>query len=194
MNNQTEERTLTTADLAAAADPAQRDLQHEPNVRVIERSDAAGGMEHASNDAASEMDSHSSGDRARAEHGGERMDGGAERAGRDMRSPGGDGAASRMDAGRGSGERLAALFAPEAAAQFRSRWIDVQSSFVDDPAQAVRQGDELVAQLMKTMAESFAAERTKIENQMGQDGKASTEDLRQALRRYRSFFERLLSL
>ena len=91
-------------------------------------------------------------------------------------------------------EQLAPLFSPDAAKEFRSRWDAIQSSFVDDPKRAVRQGDELVAQVMKSLAETFSNERVKLEGQLDQRDKASTENLRVALRRYRSFFERLLSL
>lgn len=91
-------------------------------------------------------------------------------------------------------EQLAALFPPETADGFRANWDAVQIGFVDDPRKAVRQADELVAKLMKTLAESFAAQRISIETDVGQDEQASTENLRVALRRYRSFFERLLSL
>ena len=92
------------------------------------------------------------------------------------------------------GEKLAPLFLPDVAKDFRSRWDAVQSSFVDDPRQAVRHGDELVAQVMKSLAETFSIERAKLEGQVDPTDKASTEDLRVAFRRYRSFFERLLSL
>ena len=92
------------------------------------------------------------------------------------------------------GERLAPLFAPDVAKEFRSRWDAVQSSFVDDPRQAVRQGDELVAQVMKRLAETFSNERARLEGQSDRTDKASTENLRIALRRYHSFFERLLAL
>ena len=71
----------------------------------------------------------------------------------------------------------------------------MQIGFVDDPRQAVQRADELVAQVMKNLAESFADERQRFEEQMsGPDGGASTENMRVALRRYRSFFQRLLSL
>jgi hypothetical protein len=90
--------------------------------------------------------------------------------------------------------QLAPLFLPDVAKDFRSRWDAVQSSFVDDPRQAVRQGDELVAQVMKSLAETFSKERASLEGQLDQTDKASTETLRVALRRYRSFFERLLAL
>jgi hypothetical protein len=91
-------------------------------------------------------------------------------------------------------ERLEPLFQADLADEYRARWTAVQGSFVDDPREAVQQGDELVAQVMKSLAESFAHERDALENQLSGGGEASTEMLRVALRRYRSFFERLLSL
>ena len=94
----------------------------------------------------------------------------------------------------GKDERLAPLFLPEVAKDFRLRWDAVQRGFVDDPGEAVRLADELVAQVMKSLAETFSNERAKLETQVDQTDKASTENLRLGLRRYRSFFERLLSL
>ena len=90
--------------------------------------------------------------------------------------------------------QLAALFPPETAEGFRSNWDAVQIGFVDDPRKAVQQADELVARVMKSLAESFASQRASIEADVGQNDQASTENLRVALRRYRSFFDRLLSL
>jgi hypothetical protein len=139
MNREPEEKSLTTADLAAAAErpTAQREVNRDLKEPVIENQNS------------------------------------------DVRS---------------EDEQLAPLFLPDVAKDFRSRWDTVQSSFVDDPRQAVRQGDELVAQVMKSLAETFSSERAKLEGQVNQTDKTSTEDLRVALRRYRSFFERLLSL
>jgi len=91
-------------------------------------------------------------------------------------------------------EPLAALFMPESAKNFREQWDAVQISFVDDPKQAVRKADELVEQVMKSLAETFSNERTKLEAQVEQTEQTSTENLRIALHRYRSFFQRLLSL
>ena len=92
---------------------------------------------------------------------------------------------------KGQDEQLAPLFLPMIAQQFRSRWDEIQIGFVDDPTEAVRKADELVAQVMKSLAESFADQREHVEEQMDQN---DTEHLRVALRRYRSFFQRLLSL
>jgi hypothetical protein len=91
-------------------------------------------------------------------------------------------------------EALEPLFTPELAETYRSRWGAIQSGFVDDPRRAVRSGDELVAQIMTNLANSFAEERQRVEAQLDDCGDSSTENLRVALRRYRSFFERLLSL
>lgn len=102
--------------------------------------------------------------------------------------------AVQSEAQAGEGERLAALFPPEMAHAFREHWASVQIGFVDDPRGAVRQADELVAKVMKTLAESFANQRSSIEADVGRNEQASTENMRMALRSYRSFFERLLSL
>lgn len=91
-------------------------------------------------------------------------------------------------------ERLAALFPQEVANDYRSRWDVVQRGFVDDPRQAVHQGDELVAQVLKNLSESFSNEHATLEGRLSKADQASTETLRVALRRYRSFFERLLAV
>lgn len=93
-------------------------------------------------------------------------------------------------------ERPVALFPPDVCQHFRAHWDEVQIGFVDDPLQSVKRADELVAQVMTSLAATFARERAQLENFMatqGQDG-PDTENLRVALRRYRSFFQRLLTL
>jgi hypothetical protein len=89
---------------------------------------------------------------------------------------------------------LAPLFTEDAAKAFRSRWDAVQRGFVDDPQQAVQAGDELVAQVIKSLAESFSEQRAALEEGLHQADRSSTENLRLDLRRYRSFFERLLAI
>lgn len=98
------------------------------------------------------------------------------------------------DLRRDDEDELAQLFPPEIAGDFRSRWDEVQIGFVDDPNRAVREADELVAQVMQSLADSFAKARSGFEGEIGQAGNASTESMRVALQRYRSFFQRLLSL
>jgi hypothetical protein len=89
---------------------------------------------------------------------------------------------------------LAELFTQDAAADFRQRWDAVQRGFVDGPQEAVHSADELVAQVIQSLTESFAKQRAALDGQLGQTEQATTENLRLALRRYRSFFERLLSM
>jgi hypothetical protein len=47
---------------------------------------------------------------------------------------------------------------------------------------------------MQRLAKMFTDERSNLEHQWSAGSEVSTEDLRMALRRYRSFFERLLSV
>lgn len=74
----------------------------------------------------------------------------------------------------------------------RTRWDDVQTGFVDEPRQAVADADGLVAELMQQLADTFAREREQLEAQWDRGERVSTEELRVALTRYRSFFNRLL--
>lgn len=77
---------------------------------------------------------------------------------------------------------------------FRSQWNDAQGMFVDDPRSAVKKADELVANTVQRISQQFADERARLEQQWDRGEDVSTEDLRQALRRYRDFFDRLLNL
>ena len=88
----------------------------------------------------------------------------------------------------------AALFESNDLEQFNKRWTDAQTSFVDEPRRAVEQADQLVSDVIQRIADSFGRERTQLEQQWDRGGDVSTEDLRQALRRYRSLFSRLLSM
>jgi hypothetical protein len=73
------------------------------------------------------------------------------------------------------------------------QWEEIQAEFVDEPRKAVQEADALVAELMQRLAQMFANERQQLESQWAGGDDVSTEDLRRGLRRYRSFFERLLS-
>jgi hypothetical protein len=91
-------------------------------------------------------------------------------------------------------ERFVPLLPSNEADQLRSCWNAIQADFVDDPDTSVQAADSLVAEVMKRLAEIFTEERDRLESQWRQGGEVSTEDLRVALHRYRSFFNRLLSL
>ena len=86
------------------------------------------------------------------------------------------------------------LFSDKDAEGYRSRWLDVQSRFVDAPRESVEAADKLVADVIRQLTTVFADQQKKLESELDKSGKLSTEDLRLALRRYRSFFDRLLSI
>ncbi|MEW5354118.1 hypothetical protein [Streptomyces sp. 16-176A] len=75
---------------------------------------------------------------------------------------------------------------------FRDRWRETQSKFVDDPREAVHSADTLVADVIRTLTTTFAQQKQELEGQWSQGERTDTEELRRALRRYRSFFNRLL--
>jgi hypothetical protein len=86
------------------------------------------------------------------------------------------------------------LFPEDVANDFRSKWDRIQTGFVDEPRTAVQQADELVAQAIKRLAESFATERNRLESQWDRGDQVNTEELRVTLQTYRSFFQRLLAI
>ena len=87
-----------------------------------------------------------------------------------------------------------ALFEQSVLSEFNTRWTDIQTGFVDEPRRSVQQADALVQDVIKRIADSFGSERSQLEQQWDRGDQVSTEDLRVALQRYRSFFSRLLSL
>ncbi|TMQ67909.1 MAG: hypothetical protein E6K80_14760 [Candidatus Eisenbacteria bacterium] len=76
----------------------------------------------------------------------------------------------------------------------KRRWTDIQAGFVDEPRRAVQEADALVASTVQRLSSTFSEARAKLEGQWSRGGDVSTEDLRVALRRYRSFFDRLLKI
>jgi hypothetical protein len=90
--------------------------------------------------------------------------------------------------------QLAPLFTEDSATAFRTRWDLVQKGFVDDPKAAVHAADELVAHVTKSLTDTFANQRADLEQRFNDAQEPTTENLRIALRQYRSFFERLLSI
>jgi hypothetical protein len=91
-------------------------------------------------------------------------------------------------------EEKVALFTPNETADLRARWDSIQVGFVDEPRKTVEEADELVSATMKRLAEIFSDERQKLEQHWDRNEDISTEDFRIALRRYRSFFSRLLAV
>jgi hypothetical protein len=86
------------------------------------------------------------------------------------------------------------LFTDDLLAGLRARWDDVQAGFVDDPRKCVEKADGLVADVVDKLTTGFSDARSRLEDQWARGEDPSTEDLRLALKRYRVFFERLLTV
>jgi hypothetical protein len=84
------------------------------------------------------------------------------------------------------------LFEPEVAERFRVEWLQIQTRFVDDPKDAVQGADHLLAEVLESLAGTFTERKHELEGQWHGESEAMTEDLRLALRRYRTFFNQLL--
>ncbi|MGW7384413.1 hypothetical protein [Streptomyces sp. NPDC054794] len=97
------------------------------------------------------------------------------------------------DASDTSDDAAPQLLAQDEDREFHSRWQAIQNNFVDDPRKAVHDADTLVADVMQTLATTFAHHKKNLEGEWGEGKQVDTEELRRALRRYRAFFNRLLS-
>ena len=107
---------------------------------------------------------------------------------------------SRVDGERANAGRDATVVSsgssllPEGdRSKYQEQWGSIQTKFIDEPKECVQEADALVAGVIQQLAAKFAEQRTSLEQQWGSGGEASTEDLRQALQHYRSFFQRLLA-
>ena len=162
-------------------DEQTRDTAGEAEADVGRRADTTAGEDERSSDTASEAETDV----------GRRAD---TTAGEGEQSP--DTATeAQTDADRqadtGAGQRTT-LIEPERAESYNSRWNELKSEFVDDPRRAVRGANELVGEVLDELEELFRRQRADLEHGLDSE-QTSTEDLRQALGRYRSFFDRLLS-
>ena len=80
------------------------------------------------------------------------------------------------------------------AEDLRNCWTEVQGAFVDEPRDAVKQADELVALAIKEITDSFSEARNNLERQWTRSGNVDTEDLRVTFKKYRSFFQKLMAV
>lgn len=95
---------------------------------------------------------------------------------------------------RDAAEENAPLFETGDADGYRTRWSGIQTGFVDEPRRAVEEADALVTEVIERLTTTFSDERRRLETQWSRNDRVSTEDLRMAMRRYRSFFERMLAM
>jgi hypothetical protein len=162
-------------------DEQTRDTTGEAEADVGRRADTTAGEDERSSDAASEVETDV----------GRRAD---TTAGEGEQSP--DAASDAENdvdrrADTDAGQRTT-LIEPERAEGYNGRWNELKSEFVDDPRRAVRGANKLVGEVLDELEELFRSQRADLEHGLDSE-QTSTEDLRQALGRYRSFFDRLLS-
>jgi hypothetical protein len=162
-----DEAKLTTAEIANPATPRSQYQGKNTDTQVIDRSRDVEGNPIANRDRETTRDAGS--------------------------TPTIEGTRDIVPDQKSQNDRPGPLFPENELNEFRTRWDKAQIGFVDEPRAAVEQADSLVATVVKRIAEQFAAERAELEHQWDRGDNVSTEDLRQALRRYRSFFDRLLA-
>lgn len=170
-----QDQSLTTEDLAARNAANQPASPAEHVAPIADAPSASRGMDDAPAPAgaADQADAHADG----TEHGDGDIQRQAEMAEAGQRRPDDDDVS---------------LVDPAEAEGYRARWADVQVRFVDDPREAVGAADALVAEAMQSLASAFADHKSRLETQWQGGGDVDTEELRVALRRYRSFFHHLL--
>lgn len=78
--------------------------------------------------------------------------------------------------------------------ELRPRWNNIQTSFVDEPRQAVYDADKLVTSAITQITEALHDECRAMQKQWADGADVSTEDLRLSLQKYRTFFNRLMSM
>jgi hypothetical protein len=89
-------------------------------------------------------------------------------------------------------ESVSSFFNREESEHFKKLWVEIQGKFVDEPRKAVQQADELLSEMIEQIMQMFDNELGILETQWNQGDIVSTEDLRQILQHYRSFFNRLV--
>jgi hypothetical protein len=93
---------------------------------------------------------------------------------------------------KASGDNGGSLLPTDQNERFTTRWEEIQAGFVDEPQKSVEEADSLVSDLMQRVTNGLSSERERLEKQWAAGDDVSTEDLRVALTRYRTFFDRLL--
>jgi hypothetical protein len=100
---------------------------------------------------------------------------------------------SMSDRKEGNEETDGSLLPSDRTSEYRERWDAIQSQFVDDPRRSVEQADKLVIEVVQDLQTTFGSERRSLEDAWQRGDDVQTEDLRVALQRYRTFFDRLLA-
>ncbi|WP_439676180.1 hypothetical protein [Embleya sp. MST-111070] len=123
-------------------------------------------------------------------------------AGKSSTAPAAAGAGTRSASGRQPAARRTparrtvtgdALVDRDTGEELNARFRDTLSTFVDSPAEAVSDADEVTAQVAKLATDAIQARRAELE-QLRREAGDDTEQLRLALQKYRAFVQVMLKL
>jgi hypothetical protein len=92
-----------------------------------------------------------------------------------------------------TGDPQTPLMPEQSLESYSERWQLIQGRFVDEPKGAVEEADGLVAEVIQDLAATFANQRKSLESKWQSGDESSTDEMLQALRQYKSFFQRLLA-
>jgi hypothetical protein len=84
------------------------------------------------------------------------------------------------------------LITPAEDEELRRRWDDLQVRFVEDPRGQVAEADQLVGDLLDQLRAGLDRHRSELRRGWEHDEEVTTEQLRQTLQAYRTFFEQTL--
>jgi hypothetical protein len=188
--------TLSTRDLASPNEPAGAGATSEDDVRDTAAPEGQPGVDAPARDQSIEAPRSSAGLATEGGASGHAAEDGPAKSTQPVPTQDQDAnteAAPQSTGAAASTSNGGSLLPADMDATFQQRWKEIQTRFVDEPRGAVEDADGLVANLMQQLAEGFAKERERLEAQWGRGEDISTEDLRVALQRYRTFFQRLLS-
>jgi hypothetical protein len=107
--------------------------------------------------------------------------------------PEADDATAHADATTAAAPAVDEAFLADASG-YQDRWNEIQTGFVDEPSRAVQRAGELLTDLMDDLARTLATDLETFGARGGARDEASTEDLRVAFQRCRSYFDRLLAV
>jgi len=109
----------------------------------------------------------------------------------DSSATGRDARADDKTTGRapGADDARKPLFGQREAEEFHTRWRELAATFVDEPKAAVREAESLVGKLMDELKDHLDEQKRSLSGD-----RTDTEELRIALRRYRSLADQILAV
>jgi hypothetical protein len=99
----------------------------------------------------------------------------------------------KLAPGQAANDPVAALWGGDLVDRYRSKWRDLQLTFVDDPQRATHSAASLVDDAVSSLTATLQAQKQSLDGWQATRAD-DTEVMRVALRNYRDFLDRLLGL